>query len=126
MKLNVDETSLGDSNAPVWQQLLPSSAALGGATGAQSTERAVRIDIPSAATPTDSETTTRQTRSSTSSWLNFATSWTTRDRTSSGPVNGIYRQAINSTDSTADDVLLQSNSGVEEKVQPSASSPLMK
>jgi hypothetical protein len=123
----MDETSLGDSNAPVWQQLLPSSSAAPGA--AQSTERAVRIDIPSAATPTDSETTTRQTRSSTSSWLNFASSWVTRDRTSSAPVNGVYRQAINSiTDSTADDVLLQSNSGVvEEKGQPpSASSPLMK
>lgn len=122
----MDETSLGDSNAPVWQQLLPSSSAAAGA--AQSTERAVRIDIPSAATPTDSET-TRQTRSSTSSWLNFASSWMTRDRTSSAPVNGVYRQAINSiTDSTADDVLLQSNSGVvEEKGQPpSASSPLMK
>ena len=130
MKLNVDETSLG--NAPVWQQLLPSSSTA-------SSERAVRIEIPSESNSTaDSPTetgTARHKRSSTTSWLNFATSWNSgNNNTSRGaaatavqqspPVNGVFRQPINSTDSTADEVLLHQSAGVEEKSQPS--SPLMK
>lgn len=134
MKLNMDETSLV-CNAPVWQQLLPSSTAVSAAP--VSTERAVRIEIPSDSSTSVSPTETgtpRHKRSSTTSWLNFATSWNSSgnnntSRATAGqqsqPVDGVFRQAINSTDSTAEEVLLHpSASGVEEKSQPS--SPLMK